>query len=107
MKIILSMILQVKWAQQQVVKKRSKRDLITHTSRTKAGNVVFNDVEWPEMWYLVSSYSATHLSNRSFLISLYGLCKVQFFLRKAISSRELKSIASNIFYYKWLNLGLI
>ena len=34
---------QVKWIEQQVARKRVKRD------------IVFNDPKWPIMWYLVSN----------------------------------------------------
>ncbi|KAK6631280.1 hypothetical protein RUM44_005806 [Polyplax serrata] len=49
---------EVKWALQQVIKRRSKRDLISPRPRTKSStrlksnSIRFNDVEWPQMWYL-------------------------------------------------------
>ena len=35
---------QVKWLEQQVSKKRIKRDATAH---------LYNDPKWPKMWYLV------------------------------------------------------
>ena len=39
---------QVKWIEQQVARKRVKRD------------IVFNDPKWPIMWYLVSHLYIIH-----------------------------------------------
>lgn len=41
----------MEWIQQQVVKKRTKRDY--DFSRTQS--TYFNDPKWPSMWYMVSS----------------------------------------------------
>jgi len=38
-------VFQVKWMEQQVVKRRVKRDVQS----------MFNDPMWPQQWYLVSS----------------------------------------------------
>lgn len=42
---------QVEWIQQQVVKKRTKRDY----DLSRAQSTYFNDPKWPSMWYMVSS----------------------------------------------------
>jgi hypothetical protein len=44
--------LQVKWARQQVVRSRQKRDLMPFRQRSYRVNL--NDPRWPQMWYLVS-----------------------------------------------------
>lgn len=41
----------VEWIQQQVVKKRTKRDY----DLSRAQSTYFNDPKWPSMWYMVSS----------------------------------------------------
>lgn len=54
----------MKWAKQQIVKRRSKRDLIPLRARAKSDKVRFNDVRWPQMWYLVSVNNHTLLTER-------------------------------------------
>lgn len=46
----------VLWARQQVVKRRSKRDLIDLRPRQRADSHIFSDIRWPQMWYLVSIF---------------------------------------------------
>lgn len=41
----------VEWIQQQVVKKRTKRDY----DLSRAQSTYFNDPKWPSMWYMVSA----------------------------------------------------
>ncbi|KAJ8782297.1 hypothetical protein J1605_010276 [Eschrichtius robustus] len=42
----------VEWIQQQVVKKRTKRDYdFSHAQST-----YFNDPKWPSMWYMTSNF---------------------------------------------------
>ncbi|GAU98109.1 hypothetical protein RvY_09294-2 [Ramazzottius varieornatus] len=46
---------EVHWAQQQVIKKRTKRDFggrSHYHSHQKSFDDIFNDPEWPQMWYL-------------------------------------------------------
>jgi len=38
------MVFQIKWIEQQIVKRRVKRDVRS----------MFNDPMWPQQWYLVS-----------------------------------------------------
>jgi len=50
----------VKWAKQQKILNRSKRDYITYVrdsrnSKRFAIKSGLNDSEWPKMWYLVSN----------------------------------------------------
>ena len=49
--------LQVLWAEQQIVKKRIKRDLldVDHdlSDAKYKWNPKFKDPQWPKMWYLV------------------------------------------------------
>lgn len=53
----------VRWAKQQKILNRSKRDYITYgrdsrSSKRFATKGGLNDPKWPKMWYLVSSYFA-------------------------------------------------
>jgi len=43
------MMFQIKWIEQQVVKRRVKRDVQS----------MFNDPQWPQQWYLVSIASVS------------------------------------------------
>lgn len=43
---------QVEWIQQQVVKRRIKRDYKPGGTQS----TYFNDPKWPSMWYMVSTY---------------------------------------------------
>ena len=51
--------LQVLWVQQQVLRKRVKRDLIEPSPRTSGGNwkPQWTDPGWKSMWYLVGGVS--------------------------------------------------
>lgn len=55
---------QVEWIQQQVVKRRIKRDYKTAPPRSLSGpahssaapgSVFYNDAKWSSMWYIVSA----------------------------------------------------
>ncbi|XP_063600039.1 furin-like [Penaeus indicus] len=44
----------VRWAEQQVVKRRVKRDFMHQDRSTKFISTWMDDPKWPQMWYLVS-----------------------------------------------------
>lgn len=52
----------MKWAKQQKILSRSKRDYLTFDRNSKISKRfatktgLLNDPKWPEMWYLVSSF---------------------------------------------------
>lgn len=49
---------QVEWLEQQVVKKRIKRDYKpsypSQSSLAQSSSIYFNDAKWSSMWYIVS-----------------------------------------------------
>ena len=79
--------LQILWTEQQVVKKRIKRDLLDldHdlSSSKHKWNPKFKDPQWPKMWYLVSKPMAElDFSTSAFSVVChmkYDLC-ISFFI---------------------------
>ncbi|OWK01268.1 hypothetical protein Celaphus_00018380 [Cervus elaphus hippelaphus] len=60
---------QVEWIQQQVVKKRTKRDY--DFSRTQS--TYFNDPKWPSMWYMGGLLSCPASSAQALLLHIHEL----------------------------------
>lgn len=104
----LLILSQVEWVQQQVVKRRTKRDYKPSYpgpvpySMVQSSSIYFNDAKWSSMWYIVSILNQHAVHRSSELLTLkytevlvfvmvftISYCKKK---KKRLSCSELKSL---------------